>query len=90
MKTGEKGTDTMIFSDKDLKKLIIPLVLEQTLAITVGMADTMMISSVGEAAVSGVSLVDMFNNLIISILAALATGGAVVTSQFIGASKRED
>lgn len=80
----------MIFSNKDLKKLIIPLVLEQALAITVGMADTMMISSVGEAAVSGVSLVDMFNNLIISILAALATGGAVVTSQFIGASKREE
>ena len=90
MKTGEKGTDTMIFSDKDLKKLILPLILEQTLAITVGMADTMMISSVGEAAVSGVSLVDMFNNLIISILAALATGGAVVTSQFIGASKWEE
>ena len=80
----------MIFSNKDLKKLIIPLVMEQALAITVGMADTMMISSVGEAAVSGVSLVDMFNNLIISELAALATGGAVVTSQFIGASKRED
>ena len=80
----------MIFSNKDLKKLIIPLVLEQALAITVGMADTMMISSVGEAAVSGVSLVDMFNNLIISILAALATGGAVVTSQFIGASRREE
>ena len=90
MKTGEKDTGTMIFSNKDLKKLIIPLILEQTLAITVGMADTMMISSVGEAAVSGVSLVDMFNNLIISILAALATGGAVVTSQFIGASKREE
>lgn len=70
--------------------MIIPLVLEQTLAITVGMADTMMISSVGEAAVSGVSLVDMFNNLIISILAALATGGAVVTSQYIGAGKKED
>lgn len=78
----------MLFSNKDLKKLIIPLILEQTLAITVGMADTMMISSVGEAAVSGVSLVDMFNNLIISVLAALATGGAVVTSQFIGASRR--
>ena len=59
MKTGEKDTGTMIFSNKDLKKLIIPLILEQTLAITVGMADTMMISSVGEAAVSGVSLVDM-------------------------------
>lgn len=80
----------MIFSKKDLRRLIIPLVLEQTLAITVGMADTMMISSVGEAAVSGVSLVDMFNNLIISILAALATGGAVVTSQYIGAGKKED
>ncbi len=66
---------------------MIPLVLEQTLAITVGMADTMMISSVGEAAVSGVSLVDMLNNLIINILAALATGGAVVTSQFLGANK---
>ena len=64
--------------------------MEQALAITVGMADTMMISSVGEAAVSGVSLVDMFNNFIISMLAALATGGAVVTSQFIGASKREE
>lgn len=80
----------MIFSNKALKKLIIPLILEQALAITVGMADTMMISSVGEAAVSGVSLVDMFNNLIISVLAALATGGAVVTSQFIGASRHED
>lgn len=80
----------MLFSNKALKKLIIPLILEQALAITVGMADTMMISSVGEAAVSGVSLVDMFNNLIISVLAALATGGAVVTSQLIGASKREE
>ncbi len=80
----------MLFSNKDLKKLIIPLIMEQALAITVGMADTMMISSVGEAAVSGVSLVDMFNNLINSILAALATGGAVVTSQLIGASKREE
>ena len=74
-------TENRLFSKKDLRKLIIPLILEQTLAITVGMADTMMISSAGEAAVSGVSLVDMFNNLIISVLAALATGGAVVTSQ---------
>ena len=63
---------------------------EQALAITVGMADTVMISSAGEAAVSGVSLIDMFNNLIISVLAALATGGAVVTSQFLGAGKKED
>ncbi len=83
------GTNKMLFSRQDLKKLIIPLILEQTLVITVGMADTMMISSVGEAAVSGVSLVDMFNNLIISILAALATGGGVVASQYIGAGKQD-
>ena len=83
----EKGR---LFSRQDLKKLIIPLFFEQALAITVGMADTMMISSAGEAAVSGVSLVDMFNNLIISVLAALATGGAVVTSQYIGAGKKQD
>ena len=82
--------ENRLFSKKDLRKLIIPLILEQTLAITVGMADTMMISSAGEAAVSGVSLVDMFNNLIISVLAALATGGAVVTSQCIGAGRREE
>ena len=81
-------TENRLFSKKDLRKLIIPLILEQTLAITVGMADTMMISSAGEAAVSGVSLVDMFNNLIISVLAALATGGAVVTSQCIGAGRK--
>lgn len=83
-------TENRLFSKKDLRELIIPLILEQTLAITVGMADTMMISSAGEAAVSGVSLVDMFNNLIISVLAALATGGAVVTSQCIGAGRREE
>lgn len=82
--------EKLLFSKLDLRKLIVPLILEQALAITVGMADTMMISSVGEAAVSGVSLVDMFNNLIISVLAALATGGAVVTSQFIGADREED
>ena len=79
-----------LFSQKDLNRLIVPLIFEQTLAITVGMADTMMISSAGEAAVSGVSLVDMFNNFIINVLAALSTGGAVVTSQFLGARRRED
>lgn len=79
----------MLFSRQDLRKLILPLILEQMLAITVGMADTMMISSAGEAAVSGVSLVDMFNNLIISVLAALSTGGAVVVSQAIGAKNRD-
>ena len=72
-----------MFSNTDLKVLIVPLVIEQFLAITVGMSDTVMVSFAGEAAVSGVSLVDMVNNVIISLLAALATGGAVVISQFI-------
>ena len=61
-----------LFSSRDLVSLILPLILEQTLAITVGMADTMMVASVGEAGVSGVSLMDMVNNLIFSVLAALA------------------
>lgn len=85
-----KEPENGLFTKASLRKLIIPLLFEQTLAITVGMADTMMISSVGEAAVSGVSLVDMFNNLIISILAALATGGAVVTAQLLGAGKPKE
>ena len=79
-----------LFTNKELRKLILPLILEQALAITVGMADTMMISSVGEASVSGVSLVDMINMLIFSVLAALSTGGAVVVSQNLGAGRKRD
>lgn len=78
-----------MFSKKDLKNLIFPLIMEQLLAITVGMADTMMVSRVGAAEVSGVSLVDMVNVLLINIFAALATGGAVVTAQYIGKKKKE-
>ena len=63
--------------------------LEQLLSITVGLADTIMVSSVGEAAVSGVSLVDMLNVLIINIFSALATGGAVVVAQLLGARERK-
>lgn len=73
------------FTRRDLTRLLAPLVVEQFLAVTVGMADTMMVSYVGEAAISGVSLVDMLNVLIINIFAALATGGAVVISQYLGA-----
>lgn len=79
-----------LFSSKALCRLIVPLILEQALNVTVGMADTMMVSSVGEAAISGVSLVDMINMLIFNILAALATGGAVVTSQCMGAQNLEE
>ncbi|HWQ06439.1 MAG TPA: MATE family efflux transporter [Feifaniaceae bacterium] len=73
-----------MFTPVELRRLMIPLMLEQLLAMTVGMAATVMISKVGEAAVSGVSLVDTLNNLIISILAALCTGGAVVCAQYLG------
>ena len=74
----------MLYSGKDLRKLIIPLIIEQILAIAVGMADTIMVSAAGEAAVSGVSLVDTVNILLINVFSALATGGAVVSGHFLG------
>ena len=74
----------MLFSDKSLYRIIIPLFIEQILAVTIGMLDSVMVSSVGEAAVSGVSLVDTINLLLSYIFSALATGGAVVCSQFLG------
>ena len=74
----------MLFSSKDLRKLIIPLMFEQLLAVLVGLVDTLMVSQSGEAAVAGVALVDNINRLIIQVMAALATGGAVVCSQYIG------
>lgn len=78
-----------LFSNQDLRRLIAPLIVEQILAITVGMVDTMMVSSAGEAATSGVSLVDMINNLIINVFAAVSTGGAVVSAQFLGQKNRK-
>ena len=81
--------ENRLFSNKRLIKLIIPLVIEQGLTILVGMADGVMVSSVGEAAISGVSLVDMINAVILVLFAALATGGSVVTSQFLGARNYE-
>ena len=86
---GKAKTVGTLFTGDDLKKLIFPLIIEQILAVSVGMVDTMMVSSAGEAATSGVSLVDIINVLIINIFAAVATGGAVVTSQFLG-QKRKD
>ena len=80
----------MLFSKKDLRKLVVPLLIEQLLAILVGMIDTIMISSVGEAAVSGVSLVDTLNILLIGLFSALATGGAVVAGQFLGQKKEKE
>ena len=78
-----------LFSDKELRLLIVPLIIEQILAITVGMADTMMISYAGEAAISGVALVDLINLLLMNVFAALATGGAVVSSQYLGKGNKD-
>lgn len=77
------------FTDRQLIRLIIPLVIEQGLTILVGMADGVMVSSVGEAAISGVSLVDMIAAVILVLFSALATGGAVVTSQYLGAGQQD-
>ncbi len=74
----------MLFTRKQLLQLLLPLMVEQLLTATVGIADSMMVSVAGEAAVSGVSLVDSLNTLILNILSALATGGAVVCAQYIG------
>ena len=73
-----------LFGRRNLVNLVLPMLLEQVLSVTMGMADTLMVSGVGEAAVSSVSLVDSINILIIQILAALATGGAVIGSQYLG------
>ena len=78
-----------LFSNKMLLTLIIPLVIEQLLSVLVGMADSIMIASVGEAAVSGVSLVDQIMVLLINMFAALATGGVVVAGQYLGQKKQE-
>ena len=91
-RSGEKaplfGGRKPLFTQSQLLKLTWPLLVEQFLAVTVGMADTMMVSRCGEAAISGVSLVDMINNLIIVLFSALATGGAVVVSQFLAHGSR--
>ena len=78
-----------LFSRNALVRLIIPLIIEQLLLMTVGMADTVMVTTAGEAAVSGVSLVDNINTLIIQIFSALSTGGAEVVSQYLGRQEVE-
>ena len=76
-----------MFSRKDLIRLFAPLLVEQLLAVLVGMADVVMVAAVGETAVSGVALVDSISVLVIQVLSAMATGGAVVCSQYIGKKK---
>lgn len=79
-----------MFSDSDLKKLIVPLFVEQLLVMLVGVADTFVVSYAGEAAVSGVSLVNAFNTIFVYLFTALASGGAVVISQYVGRKSMEE
>ena len=89
-KSAESTLSEPIFNRQALVRLILPLLAEQFLSVTMGMADTLMVSGVGEAAVSSVSLVDSLNILIIQILSALATGGAVIASQYLGRRDEEN
>lgn len=74
----------MLFSNRDLAALVLPLIVEQILNITLGFFDVIMVASLGEGAVSAVSLGDSINVLVIGIFAALATGGAVVCAHYFG------
>ena len=80
---------TIQFDRKFLIKLVMPLIIEQILAVSVGMADMIMVSGTGETAVSGVSLVNTISNLLIYVFTALATGGAVVAAQAVGAKRKD-
>ena len=73
-----------LFSNRALKAMIVPLLIEQLLQLVVGIADTMMVSYAGEATVSGVSLDTMIYTIFIYLFTAVATGGAVVVSQYLG------
>lgn len=76
--------NTEVFSNRSLETMIVSLFLEQFLVMLVGLADTLIVSYAGEAAVSGVCLVNQFNTIFIFLFTALASGGAVVISQYIG------
>lgn len=78
-----------MFSNKALRDMIVPLFIEQFLLMFVGIADTFLVSFSSEADVSGVSLVTSFNTVLIFLFTALASGGAVIISQYIGSSQEK-
>ena len=84
MKKHSVDKNNLLFSNKALVALLIPIVVEQLLNSFMGMIDTMMVSNVGSEALSGVSLVDSVNNLIVQLFSAMATGAAIVCSHYVG------
>ena len=87
---GKQGKTEGTFSNRALLALILPLIAEQFLAVLVGMADTVMVSGVGESAVASVSTVDALNTLFIQLFTAMSAGGAVVAAQYLGRQDREN
>ena len=79
-----KTPENYLYSNRALLALFIPLLIEYSLEFLVGFADSVMVASLGEAAISGVSLVDFLVQLLIFSFSALATGGAVVAGQYLG------
>jgi len=78
----------LMFDNRALVALLVPIVVEQFLNSFMGMVDTMMVSNVGSYAITAVSLVDSINNLIIQVFAAMATGASIICSQYLGARDR--
>ena len=76
--------NNMMFTAKELRRLLIPVIIEQFLNSFMGMADTMMVSQAGSTAISAVSLVDAINVLVIQVFSALATGGTIICAQYLG------
>ncbi|MCR4891676.1 MAG: MATE family efflux transporter [Lachnospiraceae bacterium] len=79
-----------MYNRKQLQALLIPLIIEQLLNVLVGMADVLMVATLGEDAVAGVSLITSINTLILQVLFALSAGGTVVCAQFLGGKKQKD
>ena len=86
----KQSPKNLIYSNGALLRLVVPLMIELALQLVVGLLDSIMVSSVGESAVSGVSLVDSVMQLLIYIFSALAAGGAIVAGQFLGAGRKQD
>lgn len=84
------GRHNIEFTNRQLVSLILPMLAEQLLGITVGLADSLMVATVGDASISAVSLVDSVSALMIYIFSAMATGGAVVAGQYLGRREREE
>ncbi len=82
--------DKLLFTRKQLIQLLWPLIVEQFLSVFIGMVDVLMVAAVGEATVSGVSLVDSINNLVIQVLLAMTAGGTVVCAQFVGGQDKKN